>query len=400
MTEESTQTPRSFARKTSFALIAIGLGTLFALTVAEIVCRMLPVATGSMAQPVNASSPIFRFTPNREYLWSVGPRFALVNRGWVNNDGFINDQDYDPDDSRPLLAVVGDSYVEALMVPYRETLQGRLQRCVGSDGRVYSFASSGAPLSQYLIWAKYARERYRAQSLAFVVVGNDFDESLAKYKTGPGFHHFVDDGSGGLELRLFEYSPASLRKVVRRSAFARFLVFNLHIEWTLRQLWAKLVPGAKANIGPEYVGNTAAASSDERLEDSMRAVHAFFDALPAHAGLDASDIVFLIDGTRPALYSGAQGLDAVKSSYFPRMRRRFMQEARARGYRVIDLETLFVARHQADGSKFEFKEDAHWNGTGHEVAAAALLRSDPVRALFRDAALADDCPTLVGDSES
>ena len=54
------------------------------------------------------------------------------------------------------------------MVPFDETLHGRAQRCVGDGARVYSFAASGAPLSQYLIWAEHARQRYEAQGLVFV----------------------------------------------------------------------------------------------------------------------------------------------------------------------------------------------------------------------------------------
>jgi hypothetical protein len=38
----------------------------------------------------------------------------------------VNDQVCDSTATTPLLAVIGDSYVEALMVAYRETLQGRL----------------------------------------------------------------------------------------------------------------------------------------------------------------------------------------------------------------------------------------------------------------------------------
>jgi hypothetical protein len=42
------------------------------LLLAEGVLRILPVATGVIALPVNASDPVFRFTPDREYVWSTG----------------------------------------------------------------------------------------------------------------------------------------------------------------------------------------------------------------------------------------------------------------------------------------------------------------------------------------
>jgi len=43
-----------------------------------------------------------------------------------NNAGFVDDQDYNASYEQPLLAIVGDSYVEAAMVSYVETLHGRL----------------------------------------------------------------------------------------------------------------------------------------------------------------------------------------------------------------------------------------------------------------------------------
>ena len=64
-----------------------------------------------------------------------------------------------------------------MMVPYAETLYGRLARTLRGRLRVYSFGASGAPLSQYLIWAGHAVREYGARAVVINVVGNDFDES-------------------------------------------------------------------------------------------------------------------------------------------------------------------------------------------------------------------------------
>src|SRR5262245_53576418 len=116
-----------------------------------------------------------------------------INRGHTNNAGFVNDQDYRRDDPLPLLAVIGDSYIEARMVPFAKTLEGRLAHALRDRSRVYSFAAGGAPLSQYLIWAEHAVHTYGARALVINVVGNDFDESLPAYRAGPGFWFYVAD---------------------------------------------------------------------------------------------------------------------------------------------------------------------------------------------------------------
>src|SRR5690606_25729789 len=145
--------------------IAIALGLVVPIGAAELALRLLPVNEGLMVQPVNASNPVFHFAPNRSSVWSRDWDFKLVNYVRTNNAGFVNDQDYRKDDPRPLLAVVGDSYVEALMVPFGQTLHGRLAAASAPWGRVYSFGGSGAPLSQYLVWAQYAREEWNANAL-------------------------------------------------------------------------------------------------------------------------------------------------------------------------------------------------------------------------------------------
>jgi hypothetical protein len=68
------------------------------------------------------------------------------------------------------------------------------------------------------------------------VISNDYDESHAAYKTGPGLWHYVPDAHGELQLRLFEYHPGWMRKAVLRSALARYLVFNMQ----LGQRWLEL----------------------------------------------------------------------------------------------------------------------------------------------------------------
>jgi len=89
---------------------------------AEITLRFLPVSTSLFGQPVNETSPVFRFLPDR---------------------------DYEADTRSPLLAVIGDSYVEATMVPYAETLQGQLAAKAVADTdlfkQIFSVPADGKP---------------------------------------------------------------------------------------------------------------------------------------------------------------------------------------------------------------------------------------------------------------
>ncbi len=367
--------PPSRLRRVLFTAIAMLLPLVLLGAVAEVALQFLPVATGLRSQPVNAETPVFRFAANRDFVWSVGPNFAIVNRGRTNNAGYVSEIDYDRDDRRPLLAVIGDSYVEALMVPWRQTVQARLAEAA-PDARVYAFAASGAPLSQYLVFAAAAVQDFGATHLVIVVVGNDFDESVSTYKHGPGFHLFVPRGDGALELTRFDLVPSTLRQLVQRSALARYVIFNLQGNLAAARLRDMLLGTARAS---GYVGNVPAAASPERLRLSEAAIDRFLDLLPRMTGLAPDRVLLVLDGRRPELYT-ADGLAATEGSYFALMRRGLIERASASGFGVIDLEPVFAAEHRRTGLRFEFEADAHWSGEGHRVAAEAVMASELWRA--------------------
>src|SRR5262249_22698599 len=153
----------------------------------------------------------------------------IVNHGHINNDGFVNNQDYAQSDTRPLLAVIGDSFVEAAMVPYDKTFYGRLADRLKSNGRVYSFGGSGAPLSQYLVWAQYAAQRHGRSGRPCAVVGTDLDEGRGTPNSRPGLHVYAGGPDGPLPLHRLDFQPSPFRFLVRHSALGRYLVFNLQV---------------------------------------------------------------------------------------------------------------------------------------------------------------------------
>ena len=368
-------------RTAMLAATSISITLAATLLLIEVILRFMPVSSGLKSQPVTQQDPVFHFQASRDITYSQGWKLAHANRVHINNAGFVNDSDYREDHDTPLLAVIGDSYIEGLIVPSRETLQARLVEIVDGAGRVYSFAASGAPLSQYLIWAQYAYQQYRADAAVFLIVSNDFDESLAKYKTGPGFHHFVER-NGAFELQLFEYYPNNWRWIAYASALGRYLIFNLQIQHVKTNFLHRLRTNM-ATEAPAFVGNTAAGASRERIADSERAVEAFFTELPRRLPLGAGKILFIVDGLR--IYDQTARA-AASDSYFGRMRRHFIAAAHSRGYEVIDMEPIFIERNRIDGSRFGHAEDAHWNSLAHGLAAKAVTRSDVFVRVFPNAA--------------
>ena len=374
-------------RRASFSVMVVTvlLSILACATFLEIVLKMLPVSEGFRALAVNDANPIYRYAPNRTAIWSKGWNFSITNRVRTNNVGFISDLDYDSQNTTPLMAIVGDSYIEAAMVPSDETAAARLGRAVGEKGRVYSFGASGAALSQYLAYAKYVKDVFRPDGLVVTVVGNDFDESLLRYKRAPGFHYFSQDGNGELQLIRIDREIPPWRDIVAASSLGMYVAANLEISGVLERSRERVKRWFSADPAERtYTGNTLDNSDPMRIADSKTAVDAFLKQLPGMAGLPASKILLAIDAARPELYESVRR-DAAKRSYFGLMRTYLMDRAVEKGFEVVDMDREFLEDYSRTGRHFEHPDDYHWNSVGHEVLARAVRKSAVYASIFREA---------------
>ena len=350
-----------------FKLAAAFIGITALAIVAEIILQFFPVTEGFYSLPVNAANPIARCQPNRTVQWSAFWNFSMRNAVHVNNYGFISDLNYDPADRRPLLAIIDASFVEAIAVPWPQTGAAKLHQRLKERGRVYAFGKSGAPLSQYLAYAEYVKKTFRPAGLVVIVVGNDFDESRIENRPMPGFHYFVADSTGNLALKRVDYEIGPVKAMMRRSTLFRYLMVNARLpdfyqEWQYHRRQTK------------FAGNALATTDSVRLAKSRRVVEAFLAKLPQMAELDAAKILFVVDGIRPQLYEAASR-EAAAASYFGLMRHYFIQNARAQGFEVIDMQVIFSQHFQMYGQRFDYPLDNHWNSLGHQLFAEAVAES-------------------------
>lgn len=352
-------------------LVLTLFGILLSLVVLEFFLRLCPVHEGAYRLAVNDNNPIIRHKENRDFIFSNGWNFPIVTTKHSNNYGFINDHDYSNQEDTSLMAIIGDSFVEALQVENRLTMHGILAKeTADGEGRVYSFGASGSPLSTYLAYAEYVSNEFRPTSMVFVIIINDFDESISKYREQPGMHLFRLTSNGELELERSDFEPSIVRKLAKQSALIRYLHLNLQV---LDRILPWILGGLDDSV--KYAGNILVDASSEHVLDSKKAVDKFFDLLPLYSHLNAESILFVIDGMRPDLYSDTE-FKTARGSYFDIMRKDFINEAMKNGYEIIDMQPIFIARHRENGAKFEFETDGHWNAAGHKLVAESIQYSN------------------------
>jgi len=344
--------------------------------ITEGVFRLLPVSHPPYILPVSAENPVAHFQPKIDYLFSKGWDFSITAHKRSNNFGYTHIADYHPNETTPLLMVIGDSYVEAHAVDAGKSAADILNAAMDGTGRVYSIGLSGAALSQYLVFAEFSRAEFRPNAMAFVIVGNDFDESLLKYKSEPMLHYFEENGKD-FALRRVDYEMSTAKKILRNSAFVRYIMLDLEAKGILERLSAGSIGDSQ-----NYVGNMPAKVEKSRVTDSMRAVDEYFRQIPFRTDLDRRSILFVLDGVRPALYSSQELLKA-EDSFVSQMMRYFREQAVSRGYEVVDMQPVFMKKHRLDNSRFEFPTDGHWNELGHQLVAEEIQKTAVFTRVFQ-----------------
>ena len=362
----------------------IGLAVLLA--VLELTFRFLPIRAATPRLLPSGDDRIARFHPNERWRYSAGWNFFIVNELRTNNAGWVSEIDYVREADRPLLAFVGDSFVQGDHLPWADTCHGRLARRLEEEIRVYSFAINGAPLSQYLAYAEHARDTYRPDALVIPIIGNDFAESFRPYQAARNhaiYFAFEEESDGELMLVPPEESPEPPQSLFRRlrrwvnehSRVLRYRAYNVRLtRLRFHEERRRNDPNAAGTPGLPFAETDPAKKHPDRVAASYRAVDAFLRMLPERSGLAPQQIAFVVDGIRPYRYT--EGWEhRWDESFHDVMRRYFMDEARADGYDVIDMQPVFVDHYRSHQQPFNWLRDTHWNALGHGLCAEQVGRS-------------------------
>lgn len=316
-------------------------GAIAVLLLLELTFRVLPVATAT--QSGYYEHPLILSYPARNcFIASTGWDLKAPQRICTNNAGFVADRDFVVNPKA--VGLIGDSYVEANMLPSEKRIGAALERQLA--GRpVYAFGGPGSNLLDYAIRAKYAADRFGIRTFVFVLERNDVKQVLC----GSGHvHGLCMDSATGKIKTVTQAPPGLLKRILRQSALAQYLVSQLKIDLS-KPLWNA---GTAASTTP---GKTPALSA---LQQKATVDYFFRQILTIEGGR----FVFVVDPDRAHL------LDQVEDDHGGLLQ--MIRDAGNKYAVVIDPSEEF-RKYQVDTHRILAigPYDLHWNGDAVEIVA-------------------------------
>ncbi|NHQ90921.1 hypothetical protein [Janthinobacterium lividum] len=330
------------------SIFAIGLGVAATALALEIFLQCMPVVSGLRMENTSSAVPFNRYLPRQHYVYSHGWAMANARRGATSQQGYNNSADFQ--DGAAVL-VVGDSFIESLMLNYPDTVQGRLDKVLG--GSVYAAASSGNGLADALEMVRYYQPRLHPRNVVLFVDSGDLSDMLAPAPRGHS--NFVVSGQGVAVVHN-PYTESKIKRLVSYSALARYVYYNLKLsDWIM----SKMRSGQSGGVA---AADAAAARGD--------VLEYYLTQLRQVGGGEATRFIFLVDGDRNALY----GSGSAKPLWHGDDREFFMDRVRKHGFAVVDMQPVFAQHWALRRERMDFLPmDGHWNKVAHGLAAQQIL---------------------------
>lgn len=313
---------------------------------------------------------VIRFEPGQKGVtrWrnEIMAPFAINEQGW--NSGLAS-YGNSRVDGLGRIAIIGDSYVNAMTVPFdasfAELTQARMSES-GCPVEVFRFGMPGAPLSHYLYVLLREIIEYKPDLVVILLIHNDFDESFL-FKPGRYTSSFLklrlDDGIVSQEIQPHPYSPGFFDRL-RLSGMFRYFYYTqgVRLEYLRRLAFGVAPNGFEANID--------VAKTMELFNSVSSATNYTLGQMARVTQEHGIGLVIMMDGHRQVIYGEAPA----DRAYGPLALNALVGEvAQVYDLPFIDLHDHFSRDWRRRGLRFEYDTDWHWNVLAHRFVADVLV---------------------------
>jgi len=285
----------------------------------------------------------------REGIYTDG-NLAQIKADWhINNMGWNSEYDYTTDNIKPVIAVIGSSYIEAFQVDYNKNIVANLQNKLGDKYNCYNFGYSGSKLSQYLHVSRYIRKTFKPKMLIINIVDGDIIGSISTLAQQPqNMLFFIETPSAYIEAPVTTYIPSSIKRFFRKFALVRYITLNKQQAFSDYKL-----PG-DVSLAPAEANKIYSVTN-----------YAFGKI--RQENLD-TDILIVIDAPREEIYQG----NILKKSL--ETRNIVTSISNKYGFQLLDLTGPMTDLYAKNQLKFNFENNYHWNEYGHKIVSAQICK--------------------------
>ncbi len=344
--------------KTLKNIILVTLPTLVVLfIILELFFRLIIPASNPPLSVYNQEEQFINYSNKKpEGRYTIG-KFARIRTRWtINNDGWNYPVDYTEErGDTPLIAVIGDSYIDTDIVSSDKNFPYRLREKIYPEKEVYAFGLSGIPLSQYYHLNKYVNRKFNPDIVIINLIYNDFEESFRKFHPGSSSWQIAEADSTYTVVppEKVNISPTTRtwKKLLYKSAFFRYLHRNLLVFQMFRHVERDEV---ESNV--EIVEDTGKRSEIKRGIDFL-----FGKIKEENKG---RRVIFVIDAPRPSIYDGT-----LETSQVAWMNEMIRELSAKHEVELIDLTEPMKQDWEENKNRFNPEIDGHWNEYGHQFVA-------------------------------
>lgn len=330
-----------------------------------------------------------RRLPNQQGTWRLageGARYSFNRQGWNHPE----DYEIQRDPSEKLVCFVGDSFVEALHVPWAESMSGVAQAKLNRSTRptrTYSFGCSGFGTGQQYLLLKTYVTSYRPKVVVLFFVQNDpFDSSPYLLPRNTAWGTVLKTEDGLLATSPEPWTRSWFKVAASKSATLRYLRFQgiPKLLASSRQTRSSKVfrrseggDGVESLAGPGLSKEARQAATWRHVEACLEGIRDLCEAsgaklLLAYRG-DFDRIEAAERGqSAPTIPPQAEDPYCLGSRLFAMGPELVAPMADRLGISYLDLTDALVAEVKGTGEGHAHPGDPHFAKLGHAVAGREI----------------------------
>lgn len=349
-----------------FSIFGIGLTFL----ILELTLRLIFPVSDSPDVKFNPKLGIM-YEPDQTGYFIKGANAQIKGRYSINSDGWNFPRNYDTEKPKNTfrIAVVGDSFVEALQVSSNKGFPYLLEKNLNNEDwhdrriEVYAFGHAGASAEHYAHMLEYVGENYHPDFVIINIVADDFTNSL--YGNGRKDNWLLKHDNGKFEAKAPEQvSNLYLKKFLRNSALIRFLTINLDLI------------NQSPILNKIYYAETRQYADSLDYNEKLRQevfpslaenILTQYQTLGQKYGFG---VLATLDTDRATIYTG-QDLEKVEQF---KQNKIINEEALKLSFPLLNLSSSFLKDWQQNHERFDWSIDYHWNERGHQIVADTITK--------------------------